>query len=73
MAKEFEILKEMDTKKEDGCIWINDIGYNSRCVNLIEAEIETDKGLKEFVFITDIRISKGTLTQSYVLVGVDGR
>jgi hypothetical protein len=58
VAKEFEILKEMDTKKEDGCIWINDIGYNSRCVNLIEAEIETDKGLKEFVFITDIRISK---------------
>jgi hypothetical protein len=58
VAKEFEILKEMDAEKENGCTWINDIGYNSRCVNLIEAEIETDKGMKEFVFITDIRITK---------------
>ena len=57
VAKEFEILKKVDDKKETDCTWINGISYKERYVNLIEAEIDTTKGKKEFVFITNIKIT----------------
>jgi hypothetical protein len=68
VAEEFNILKGTETKttlkgKEIiNSAWINDIVYNDRSVNLIETEVEViteDKQeKKDFVYITDIKITK---------------
>lgn len=59
IAREFNILKEFDGCRNKSCNWVNEIGYNQRTVNLIEAEIESkDDEKKHYVFITDITITK---------------
>ncbi|MGE4283674.1 MAG: hypothetical protein AB7G87_08130 [Clostridia bacterium] len=65
VAEESSILKEVKEKKHakgeksENCTWINDITYNQRSVNLIEADIESDDNDKKYyVFISDIRITK---------------
>ena len=59
VAKEFNILKEIEGDKNESCKWVNEIGYNERTVNVIEAEIEVDCEIKRaYVFITNIKITK---------------
>ncbi len=60
VANEFNIIKELEGKKNEECTWINDIGYNERAVNLIEAEIkESEDDKKVYVFITNVTITRG--------------
>lgn len=60
VASEFKLIKELEQnqkQKEYHC-WVNDISYNKRTVNVMEAALETAKGkIKEFVFITDLTIT----------------
>lgn len=60
VASEFKALKEIEhSKKQEDLFWMNDISYNERTVNLMEAKLETKKGsVQEFVFITDLKITK---------------
>jgi hypothetical protein len=59
IAREFNVLKELDGCRNKSCKWVNEIGYNQRTVNLIETEIENkDDEKKCYVFITNIRITK---------------
>ncbi len=68
VADEFNVLKGTETKtnlnEKETMVstWINDIVYNERTVNLIETEVEViteDKQeKKDFVYITDIKITK---------------
>lgn len=58
IATEFSILKEVEGTKNENCVWINDIEYNDRKVNLLEAQIEDEVGTKKsYVFITNIKIT----------------
>ena len=58
VAKEFNTIKELEGKKSEKCTWINDIVYNQRVVNLIEAEIEEGADDKKvYTFITNIKIT----------------
>ena len=59
VANEFNIIKELEGKKNEECTWINDIVYNQRMVNLIEAEIkECTEDIKTYTFITNVKITK---------------
>lgn len=59
VAKEFNTIKELDGKKDEKCTWINEIAYNRRTVNLIEAEIEEGGDDKRvYTFITNVKITK---------------
>ncbi|MBS3970248.1 MAG: transposase family protein [Clostridia bacterium] len=69
VAEEFEAIKAGETKivikEKDGVtkqelLWVNDISYNNREVNLIEAKIDTEDGSKskQFLFLTGIKITK---------------
>lgn len=59
IANEFEDLKKIDAKRHKDMTWVNDIAYNERTVNLIEAKFENDdEKITTFVFITNIRITK---------------
>lgn len=67
IAKEFNILKEIDTVKEKGFNYVNEIDYDEKMINVVEyieqAE-EKDKVVeKRFVFITDIEISKNNVEE----------
>lgn len=65
IAKEFNILKEIDTVKEKGFNFVNEINYDEKKINVveyIEQVEEKDKVVeKRFVFITDIEISKNNV------------
>ncbi len=50
IAKEFSTLKVIEGKKNESCTWINEIDYNHSKVNLIEAEIEDESGIKRAMF-----------------------
>jgi hypothetical protein len=59
VAKEFSILKELDAARYNNCKWVNEISYNQRTLNLIEAEIEDDADkIINYVFLTSIRITE---------------
>jgi hypothetical protein len=59
VAEEFNAIKAIEKGKEDNLLWVNDIIYNKRTVNLIEAKIHTEDGKsKQFLFLTDIKITK---------------
>lgn len=59
VAREFEVIKELDCEKQGNCKWVNKIGYNERFLNVIEAVIEDKaKNNVTYVFITNIRITK---------------
>lgn len=60
VASEFWALKSLEENdKKASIFWVNDISYNDRDVNLLEAVMETkDKQNKRFLFITDIKITK---------------
>ena len=59
VAKEFNILKDLDGYKNENCKWVCEIGYNERTVNVIETEVAVDfKIIRTFVFITNINITK---------------
>lgn len=59
VAREFRIVSELQERESADCTWVNDIDYNQKPVHLIEAEEIDDKVKKSFVFITDIRITRG--------------
>ena len=65
IAAEFEAIKSLEENNKknqheneegDKFVWVPDISYNDRRVNLLEAVLE--KEYKGFLFITDIRITK---------------
>jgi len=59
VAEEFRTIKGLEEKQKENGTWVNEIDYNQRPVNLIEAEEEAkDRDKKAFVFITDIRITE---------------
>ena len=60
VAAEFHTIKALEGEKSRTSTWVNDISYNDRTVNLVEAvEKSDDTGDKKiFVFITDIRITE---------------
>ena len=52
-------IKAIEQGKEQELFWVNEICYNNRMINLIEARIQTDDGQsKQFLFLTDIKIAK---------------
>ncbi|MCQ5273420.1 hypothetical protein NE578_10355, partial [Schaalia odontolytica] len=53
-------IKELEqSKDQNSLVWVNDIAYKDRTVNLMEATMKTEDGKsKEYVFITDIKITK---------------
>ena len=63
VAREFRIVSELQERESTGCTWVNDIDYNQNSVHLIEAEEINDKVKKSFVFITDIRITRGNAAE----------
>jgi hypothetical protein len=58
IAEEFNALKLIDSEKNEKCVWVRDVAYNQRTVNLIETEIVVDEKKTSFVFITNIPITK---------------
>jgi hypothetical protein len=60
IASEFRAIKSLEeNQKSEGLFWVNDISYNQRTVNLLEKEEETkDKKRRQFLFITNIRVTK---------------
>lgn len=60
IASEFWAVKSLEENdKKASIFWVNDLPYNDRGVNLLEAVIETkDKKKRQFLFITDIKITK---------------
>lgn len=59
IAAEFNTIKAIEQKKEEKTIWVNDISYKNRLLNMIEAKIQiNDKQSKQFLFLTDIKITK---------------
>lgn len=58
VAKEFNILKIYGDEGEENKKWVNGIVYEENSVNVIEAEIDIKKEKKEFVFVTNILITK---------------
>ena len=59
IAAEFNTIKAIEQGKEQEVFWVNDIAYNDRTVNLIEAKIEPEDGhIKQYLFLTDIKITK---------------
>ncbi|GAB1477192.1 hypothetical protein MASR2M70_20300 [Bacillota bacterium] len=49
--KEFRIVTALQGREGANCTWVNDMDYNQKLVNLIEAEAETgDKGKEAFCF-----------------------
>jgi hypothetical protein len=57
VAREFEMLKPLTEMRNETSIWVKDIAYNERFVNLIETKIESKEKTKTFVFITNINIT----------------
>ncbi|MEK5266587.1 transposase family protein [Weizmannia sp. FSL W8-0401] len=60
ISTEFKAIKELEqSKDQNSLVWVNDIAYKDRTVNLMEATMKTEDGKsKEYVFITDIKITK---------------
>lgn len=59
VAREFNTIKDLECEKNGNCKWVNEIGYNERLLNVIEAVIEDKaKNNVTYVFITNIRITK---------------
>jgi hypothetical protein len=59
IAEEFNAIKEIEEGKEQDLFWVNDIAYNNRTLNLIEAKIDTEDGKsKQYLFITNIKVTK---------------
>jgi hypothetical protein len=59
VAKEFNTIKDLECEKNENSKWVNEIGYNERFLNIIEAVIEDKAKINvTYVFITNIRITK---------------
>ena len=58
IAEEFKVLKQFEGQRKEKCVWVRDIVYNQRTVNLIETEIDEVAIKKSFVFITNIAITE---------------
>lgn len=58
IANEFNILKKFEETRNEKCVWVRDISYNKRTVNLIETEVQNKNKITTFVFITSIPITK---------------
>lgn len=67
VAKEFNILKKLESKKENGFNYVNEIDYDDKKINVAEyvefVKCRNKKKLIErrFVFITDIEISRNNV------------
>jgi hypothetical protein len=59
VMNEFEELKKIEA---DECLpdilWVNQISYNERKVNVLECELDTKKGRKQYTFIANLTITK---------------
>lgn len=52
VASEFKALKEIEhSKKQEDLFWMNDISYNERTVNLMEAKLETKKVVSKNLYL----------------------
>lgn len=58
IANEFNILNKFEETRNEKCVWVRDISYNKRSVNLIETEVQNENKTTTFVFITNIPITK---------------
>lgn len=65
IASEFHMMKTIEkSRQENGLFWVNDISYNERTVNLMEAKLENEDGhTKQFLFITDLKINEKNATE----------
>ena len=62
-------MKKLEgTLGTDGICWMNEIAYNERKVNGLEAIPETKREESQFIFITNIKVNKKNVQ---VLVGVN--
>ncbi len=55
---EFQQLKKVEINKSENSSWIKEIGYGDRTVNIIETTSVVKEQEREFVFITDLNITK---------------
>jgi len=55
---EFEQLKKIEPNKAEQCLWVNEISYNKRVLNILETIKISDGKEKKFVFVTDLNITK---------------
>lgn len=60
IASEFQSIKTLEQKTDqEDLFWVNNIAYNGRTINLMEAKIESKRGEKrQFLFLTNIKITK---------------
>jgi len=64
IAKEFNIIKKIETNEENGFNFVNEIDYNDKKINVAEyvEHVQSKKKVEEierkFIFITDIEITK---------------
>ena len=60
IKEEFNAIRKLEQKSESKLYFVNEIAYNLRKINLIETKIKerTWKQEKEFVFITNIKITE---------------
>lgn len=68
VAAEFNKLKEYDKNEHANCIWVNEIAYNKRTVNVVEMKAVEKEKEKYFLFITSLHITKNKVA-AIVLAG----
>lgn len=70
IASEFAAIKDFEENtQQDDRFWVNEISYNERTTNVMEATIKMKDGKSvTYVFITDIKITKKNL-ESLIAAG----
>jgi hypothetical protein len=60
IANEYTKIKAIEGKDEDeDVVWVNEISYNDRKVNVFEGTVEDKKGVKrKYLFITNMRVTE---------------
>jgi len=59
LGEEFKALKQLDPNTNGNCVWVKDISYQERKVDMLETEVGDKNGKKtSFLFITSISITK---------------
>lgn len=55
---EFQQLKKIEPNTAEECLWLNNVYYNERLLNVLETTIVDREKEKDFVFVTDMNITK---------------
>jgi hypothetical protein len=59
VAKEFQVIKEIEGDAYGNVFWANDISYKERTLNVLEGTLGDNKEReKSFLFITNIKVTK---------------